>query len=120
MEQARVSGLSYNDVLVVRTGDQPIYAGDRVMIYSHGDELFDEDTGESLRVLEIVKGRGVATAWCKSKPCWIDRIIDRILERVGLKRMARLTNFTMLVYQENTGKQAAVMVGDFVKVFERA
>ena len=116
MKQAKVSSLSYNDVLVIRTGDQPIYAGDRLMIYSYGDEVFDDDTGESLGFIENVKSRGVATTWCKSKPLWI----DRILERVGLKRMNRLTNFTMLVYQENASNSNPVKVGDYVKVFERA
>ncbi|MBE7707134.1 MAG: hypothetical protein E7Z88_00330 [Cyanobacteria bacterium SIG27] len=51
----------YNQVIINKGKDDGIKRGQRFIVYSIGDELFDPDTNESLGCLEIVKGTGIAS-----------------------------------------------------------
>lgn len=51
----------YNQVIINKGKNDGIKQGQRFIIYSVGDELFDPDTNESLGCLEVVKGTGIAS-----------------------------------------------------------
>ena len=51
----------YNQIVINRGSANGIKEGQKFIVYSIGEELFDPDTNESLGNLEIIKGTGVAT-----------------------------------------------------------
>eukprot|EP01029_Cantina_marsupialis_P021774 TRINITY_DN5271_c0_g1_i1.p2 TRINITY_DN5271_c0_g1~~TRINITY_DN5271_c0_g1_i1.p2 ORF type:complete len:124 (+),score=12.68 TRINITY_DN5271_c0_g1_i1:588-959(+) len=76
-----------------------ITIGDRFLLYSLGEELFDTDTGESLGILEIPKGEGV---------------IDHVQEKMSQLSSTRTKKIT----KERHSPGVVGMMGGFGKMTE--
>ena len=68
-------------VVINRGRVDGVAPGDRFLIYTIGEELFDPDTNGSLGKLEIVKGRGKATHIQEHITTIISTETERIIKR---------------------------------------
>lgn len=53
-----VRDLSLTELVINLGSEHQIHEGDRVLVYSLGEEITDPSTGESLGRLEVVRGKG--------------------------------------------------------------